>query len=264
MEQKFFIDGRFGKIACVHHSPNPTIQAPLVLCMHSFTSNKDRPRMVLWARDLAAAGYHAVRFDSFGHGESGGNFSDLTIPKMQQTIEDVYDYCKALPMVDGSKLGLMGHSLGGYNALLFAATHQQSGALPRPVVKAVVSISSPAHYNNTVQPIFGTTRENWEKAGIASVPNTDGKPLSLKFDYLKSFESFPLMDRLDRLTVPTLIVHGNKDGVVPFSQANELFEKITAPKKLAAIDGADHGFSQSNSSNQVSEAMVDWFRQYVK
>ena len=72
------------------------------------------------------------------------------------------------------------------------------------------------------------------------------------------------MDRLDRLTVPTLIVHGNKDGVVPFSQANELFEKITAPKKLAAIDGADHGFSQSNSSNQVSEAMVDWFRQYVK
>lgn len=46
---------------------------PLVIQLHGFSSNKDRPHNIQAAAAMREAGFATLRFDLYGHGESDGN-----------------------------------------------------------------------------------------------------------------------------------------------------------------------------------------------
>jgi fermentation-respiration switch protein FrsA (DUF1100 family) len=48
------------------------------------------------------------------------------------------------------------------------------------------------------------------------------------------------LEKVPRLRVPTLVMHGERDGIVPFRLGRALFEAIPEPKRFYAIPGADH------------------------
>ena len=47
---------------------------PLVIVLHGFTSSKDRTHTVAACEAMREAGFATLRFDLYGHGESGGEF----------------------------------------------------------------------------------------------------------------------------------------------------------------------------------------------
>lgn len=51
---------------------------------------------------------------------------------------------------------------------------------------------------------------------------------------------FPTARWLDEVRVPVLVMHGDRDRVIPFANGQALFERIAAPKQFVAIRGADH------------------------
>ncbi|HYL80527.1 MAG TPA: alpha/beta hydrolase [Candidatus Acidoferrum sp.] len=51
---------------------------------------------------------------------------------------------------------------------------------------------------------------------------------------------FPLADRLKEIRMPVLVVHGDRDEVVPFELGRQVFEAAHEPKSFYAVPGADH------------------------
>lgn len=55
------------------------------------------------------------------------------------------------------------------------------------------------------------------------------------------WDSYPSRDRIRTVGVPTLVVAGSADGIVPLTQSRDLFAASTgSPKRLVVIEGADH------------------------
>lgn len=63
---------------------------------------------------------------------------------------------------------------------------------------------------------------------------------------LLPFDKFPNRDRIERIQAPLLIIHGDRDPVIPFEHGEILFKSASAPKQFLRIPGAGH--------NDVSEA----------
>ncbi len=63
---------------------------------------------------------------------------------------------------------------------------------------------------------------------------------------LLPFDKFPNHNRIEQIQAPLLIIHGDRDQVIPFEHGETLFKSAKAPKQFLRIPGAGH--------NDVSEA----------
>ncbi len=83
---------------------------------------------------FAAHGYAAVRVDMRGSGESDGLLDDEYLPRELDDACEVIDWLSRQPWCDG-RVGMMGKSWGGFNAL-------QTAALRPPALKAIITVCS--------------------------------------------------------------------------------------------------------------------------
>jgi pimeloyl-ACP methyl ester carboxylesterase len=93
-----------------------------------------RPFLVLADR-LTLAGYSVFRYDDRGTGKSTGNFNGATSLDFSTDAVSVVNYLKKMPMVDSSRLILIGHSEGAMIANMVAVQH--------PEIYGVVSLAGP-------------------------------------------------------------------------------------------------------------------------
>jgi dipeptidyl aminopeptidase/acylaminoacyl peptidase len=64
---------------------------------------------------------------------------------------------------------------------------------------------------------------------------------------------------------PTLLVHGDKDELVPISHSHQIiaeFEKSNVKHQLITIEGAAHGFDAEGNKRMV-DGMIQWFDQHL-
>jgi uncharacterized protein len=54
-------------------------------------------------------------------------------------------------------------------------------------------------------------------------------------------DQFRSMDFIKNIHIPILMIHGNKDQVIPFTQGQKLFAAANEPKQFIELDGAGHG-----------------------
>lgn len=60
-------------------------------------------------------------------------------------------------------------------------------------------------------------------------------------DCVTSFSGTDFRDDLKKITVPTLVIHGDKDQTVPFAVSGERTAKMVAGAELKVYEGAPHG-----------------------
>jgi len=64
-------------------------------------------------------------------------------------------------------------------------------------------------------------------------------PLLAVLSVLASYR-FPAGEYLNQANAPVLLLHGDRDSVIPFALGRELFDQVTAPKEFVVIPGGDH------------------------
>jgi len=114
---------------------------PAVLLLHQ--CNRDRHSWEPLARALSDAGVHVLTLDLRGFGDSRnaevrdfqGQFQDLW-PAIDDDVDRALAFLQSVPDVDGERIGVLGASCGGSQALLMALRH--------PEVRAVGFLSSAA------------------------------------------------------------------------------------------------------------------------
>ena len=169
-----------------------------VLYLHGFASSPASRKATFFAQRLRAQGF-SVEIPDLAE----GNFEALTISGQLRLVERL---SRAEPVI------LIGSSLGGYLASLYAARHAE-------VRRLVLLAPAFQFYNLWTRNLTQEDLARWKAAGSVPVFHYGEEremPLGYQFiDDAKRFEPFP------DVTQPVLIFHGYQDSAVPVEYSVE-------------------------------------------
>jgi acetyl esterase/lipase len=162
--------------------------------------------------------------------------------------------------VDPERLAVMGGSAGGHLSLMLGTTGDAGNPNDRdPVLKlpsrvaAVVAIYPP------------TDLRGWVKDPPAVIKKIPALKPPLTFDPKLEADCSPLL-KVTNKTAPILLIHGDKDELVPISHSKNILAALEAAKvpcKLVTIEGAAHGFSPKQNETIVNPAIHDWLDKHL-
>jgi len=246
--QTITIDGDHGQLAAIIQKPELQAgqQCPMVVLCHGFGGSKDGPLFELIADTLQAHGIASIRFDFNGHGQSEGDFKDMTVPNEIEDAKKVIDYVRDLRYV--GSLAIVGHSQGGVVAAMTA------GELEHHVIKAVALMAPAAVLRDDA--IRGSTMgKQYDPLDPPEYVDIWGKHLGR--NYILTAFSLPIYETAAKYQGPALIIHGNADRVVPYTYG-ERFHQLWPGSEYVMLEHYDHGFSQNigHATDLVSHYLI--------
>ncbi|RTZ91320.1 MAG: hypothetical protein DSY91_05195 [Deltaproteobacteria bacterium] len=216
----------------IHHLPEKS-PAPYVIAAHGMMSTKDSPKYVALGERLVAEGFGFVRFDFTGCGESSGTFADATLSRRIDDLISIMKWTRSLKTFNGT-LGLFGSSMGGTVTLVAGTLEKADGMvlLATPVMRA----KRPAP---ELQDVYDHYPHFFD-------------------DFRARLDIFPFHEAHH-----CLIIHGTEDQVVSPDNASFIYERISPPKELWMVPGADHQFLDESLRRSMLEMTVRWFRRFL-
>ena len=220
------------ELSAVLEEPEEYEGRRLVILLHGFTSAKDRPHTVRAAAAMRDAGFATLRFDLYGHGESGGDFRNHTLFKWISNTMAVIRWALGQGY---DELYLSGHSQGGLVAALVAGMEQDR-------VRGLI-LRAPA---------FMIPQGAREGALLGRSFDPDHIPeeidvikgLRLSGDYVRVAQTIHAEDAADRFKGPVLILHGDEDDMVPLADS-EKYSRCYARCDLMVLNGETHHFDRN-------------------
>jgi len=220
IEKRKFRNSKGLTLAAIYEGENRN--APVVIICHGYKSSKDSPlTQKAFSRKLIERGISVYRFDFTGHGESEGSISKIT------PLDAYDDLVCAVKNIGEGRFALYGSSFGGFTAILYATQYSVLAlALKAPVSDYAVTarIVSPA-------------REQ----------------------FIQNTKDIDLYEKAKNIKCPTLIMHGDKDDVVPITQSQKLIAALKCEKKLEVIVGADHDIA-GEDLEKANTQIADFFK----
>jgi alpha/beta superfamily hydrolase/peroxiredoxin len=250
-----YIDGDHGRLKGLVQKPElqQGEKCPMVVFCHGFNGTKDGPLFELVADTLQAHGIASIRFDFNGHGESEGEFKDMTVPNEIIDAKKVVEYVRDLSYV--SDLAIVGHSQGGVVASMTAG--ELSAELGEPAFRTVVLMAPAAVLRDDAirGSVMGTTFDPFDPGEYVEMW---GGALKLGGNYIRAAFSLPIYETAAKYQGPALIIHGNGDRVVPYTYG-ERFHQIWPKSELVIQEYFDHGYSQNiyRTTDIVSEYLIN-------
>ena len=217
-------------------------------------------------RLMAEAGLDVHAFDLRGHGLSGGR--RVYVRRWDDFLDDV-----ALRLAEvrrpGRPLVLMGHSMGALISLTYACSDRPApdllvlSAVPlgattstwQRVLAPVLSRVAPTIL--IANPIAGDQLSRDPAVGVAYFADPLVQPRStvrLGAELLRTMK--PARARLGRLEIPTLVIHGGADGLVPTAVSEPLAGLAGVERRV--LPDLRHESLNEPEGPQVVAAIVDW------
>jgi non-heme chloroperoxidase len=218
---------------------------------------------------VASSGYRAIAHDRRGGGRSGQPWDGNDL----DTYAD--DLAALLDALDLHDAVLVGHSTGGGEVTRYIGRHGTSRVAKAVLVGAIPPLMLKTGANPGGLPIEvfnglrdGVTADRSQFYKDLSVPfygaNRPGSTVSQglrdsfwlmsmsvgekgAYDCIKAFSETDLTGDLRKIDVPTLIVHGDDDQIVPIGASALLSSKIVKDATLKIYPGAPHGLAQATA-----------------
>ncbi len=209
-----------------------------VVLMHGITQDKNEfgGFYVDLARRLNRGDFGTFRFDFRGHGESSGTSMDISIAG---DVIDIKTSLRQIPRLDGFPLAFIGTSFGSGPAVIAAS--RTKGA-----VSCLTLIAPVLDYRRTfLKPETPWAQEWFNLKALQALPSKgyimlDGHKLSPRL--IQEFRELRPVVSLAKSRIPSLIIHGDRDSMVPYSVSAEIARRIPQVR-LHTLRGTDHGFS---------------------
>jgi dipeptidyl aminopeptidase/acylaminoacyl peptidase len=179
------------------------------------------------AERFCAAGFITLIFNFRGAGPAQGN---LDMMGWTRDLKAAIDYLASLEEVDKSCLCLLGSS-GGAAVSVYVAAND-------PRVSSLVTLACPAEFSFlTDKQRAKDTIDHFRSIGV--IRDKDF-PTSVD-EWLEGFSTISPLRWIHRISPrPILLIHGDKDDLVPVEHAHQLYERAGEPKELAIIADAGH------------------------
>lgn len=247
--ERVTIDGSKGPLAAIIQKPvlETGQRCPMVMLCHGFSGRKDGPMFELIADSLMQHGIASIRFDFNGHGESAGDFVDMTVPNEIEDAMHVYEYVRDLRYV--SDIAIVGHSQGGVVAAMTAGKMEPESFRAVALMAPAAVLRDDAIRGSTM----GATYDPLDPPEFVQLYGN----LKLGREYIKSAFSLPIYETASKYHGPALIVHGTADRVVPYTYG-ERFHQLWPGSEWVLLDAFDHGFAQNiyRATTIVSDFLI--------
>jgi len=228
--------------------PNKEKDLPALIISHEFGLNM--LSTARYAIRLFKLGYGVFIFDFCGSGAglSGGKSTEMSVLTEKEDLDCVLDYVQSLDLVDNKRITLMGCSQGGLVSALLAAEREaevESLVLCYPAL----SIPDDARRGSMLGAKFAqdelpdTFRALYVKLGRVYIED------SLKLEPWREICSY---------SKPVLILHGEKDGIVPYSYAVTANEKYPHSRLITFKTGVHlFPFSAGKAAREIGEFLLN-------
>ena len=230
---------------------------------------------------LAQRGYRCIAHDRRGHGRSSQTWNGNDLDTY---ADDLAELIEALDLKDAIHVG---HSTGGGEVARYIGRHGTSRVSKAVLIGAIPPVMVKSEKNPG-----GTPIEEFDKlrAGVQADRSQFWKDLSLPFysynrpdakiseavresfwlqgmmcgfpgSYfcIKAFSETDLTEDLKKFDVPTLVLHGDDDQIVPIADSALLSAKIIKDAKLVIYEGAPHGMC-TTLKDRVNVELLAFFK----
>jgi len=223
------------------------------------TQYRTTERYIAYVDWIARSGYVVLRPDYRGHDQSEGvargaySSPDYVIDVLNATTS-----LKNYPGVDRQRIGLWGHSMGGYITLraMVIDPEIKAGVIWAGVVGSYADML--AHWRrNTAPSVTATPRGGWRGSLVAEYGSPEENP--------EFWASISANTYLSELGGPLQLHHGTKDADVPLILSELLNEQMMAAGQTVEFytyEGDNHNLS--NSFSLAMRRTIKFFDAYVK
>jgi non-heme chloroperoxidase len=215
-------------------------------------------------------GFRVIAHDRRGHGRST---QTVTGNEMDTYAADVNELIQHLDVRDAVHIG---HSTGGGEVARYVArygkgrvakavligavppimvkSHQNPGGLPIEVfdqIREGTANNRAQFYQDLTIPFYGYNRQgakasqgirdNWWRQGMMG-------GIKAQYDCIKAFSETDFTDDLKSIGVPTLVMHGEDDQIVPFAASGPLSAKLLKNAATKFYSGLPHGMPTTHAA----------------
>lgn len=191
----------------------------VLLCHGNAGNVGDR---LLHAVLLSAVGFDVLLFDYRGYGRSSGR------PSEEGTYRDARAALACMleqPGVDPARILYLGESLGGAVALDLALERPPAGLV---LLSAFTGVRELGRLHYPFVPAF-------------LIP-----------------DAYRTEPRIHELRAPLLVLHGDRDEIVPLSHGQALFEAAHGPKQLHVFPGLGHNDLVAGAATEFARVIASW------
>lgn len=262
--KNFVIQGKHQKpiVTDVFYNNTQQRQKVVVFC-HGYKGFKDWGAWNRMAKLFADAGYFFIKFN-FSH--NGGTLSQpIDFPDLEafgknnytkelDDLESVLDWtsnnAQFKNIIDSKQISIIGHSRGGGIATIKAAED--------PRIKNLISLAAVCDFASRSS--TNSELAVWKKTGVKYVLNGRTKQQMPHFyqfyeNFIENKERLNIQRAAKQITIPHLIIHGDKDTSVSQREGESLHE--WNPKSvLKIIENANHVFNISHPWNEKKGSRV--------
>ena len=234
---------------------------------------------------LASRGYRCIAHDRRGHGRSSQpwNGNDL-----DTYADDLAELVQALDLKDAIHVG---HSTGGGEVARYIGRHGTKRVARAVLISAIppLMLETPANPGGLPIEVFDQIRAAvladrssfWKDLSMAFYGfNRPGAKVSegLRESFwlqgtlcgfpgayfcIKAFSETDTTEDLKKFDVPTLILHGDDDQIVPIGASALLSSKLVKGATLKVYPGLPHGMCQTNK-DEINADLLAFFRQELR
>jgi len=251
-------------------------RGPVVTFSHGWPLNADA-----WDGQLlflAQNGFRVIAHDRRGHGRSGQASSGND---MNGYADDLADLIETL---DLRGITMVGHSTGGGEVTRYIGRHGTKrvakvvliGAVPPQLLKSVtnpegapieafdqlrnaLATDRAQFYREFAIPFYGANRPGakvsqgtldqfWRLSMQAGLKNA--------YESIKAFSETDFNEDLRKFDVPTLLMHGEDDQIVPINDTARKVEKIVKGAKAIYYPGAPHGLTTTHQDRVNADLLA--------
>ena len=230
---------------------------------------------------LASNGYRSIAHDRRGHGRSSQPWNGND---MDTYADDLATLVETLNLKDAIHVG---HSTGGGEVARYIGRHGSKRVAKAVLISAVppLMLKTPANpgglpmeafdeirasvladrsqfWKDLSAPFYGANRPGAKVSqGLRDSFWLQGMQAGHKavFDCIKAFSETDFTEDLKKFDVPTLIIHGDDDQIVPIGAAALLSSKIVKGATLKIYPGAPHGLP-ATLKDQVNAELLAFFK----
>lgn len=230
---------------------------PMIVQVHGGPASAVTPRYIGPAdtgnplvRELVSAGYFVFMPNprgSFGQGQefTRANRRDFGGGDLRDILAGVEAAAQAAP-VDTARLGLMGHSYGGFMTM-WGVTHSQrfKAAVAGAGIANWISYYGQNGIDQWMVPFFGATM----------------------YDDPAIYRQLSPLDSIKVAKTPTLVYVGERDVETPAAQSMEFWHALKAlnvPTSLVIYEDEGHGIRKPAHQQDLRRRTVEWFNRYLQ
>jgi non-heme chloroperoxidase len=230
---------------------------------------------------LSSHGYRTIAHDRRGHGRSGQPWNGND---MDTYADDLAELTELLDLKDAVHVG---HSTGGGEVARYIGRHGSKrvakavligavppimlktaanpGGLPMSVfdgIRAGVQADRSQFFKDLSEPFYGANRPGskvsqglrdsfWLQGMLCGFPAA--------YQCIKAFSETDFTEDLKKMDVPTLVIHGDDDQIVPIDDAGRLSAKLVKGAVLKVYAGAPHGLC-STMKDKVNADLLEFIK----